>query len=663
MNLPFRGGLEPEFLDDFFSEADAHLLSIRETLLKLEGTIGDQLVDKKAVTDLFQDFHSLKGISAIAGLKSAEALTHKAEDYLRLLRDGRALPTRAGIHLLTGTAQKLVQIVDGFRSGSEVPEPVLLGEQLDELCRESTATRSEASDSTLSQASIFARKKSEGFLLWKATFSPSRELDGRGINIKTTREALGAYGEILAETPRVKGVGEIAFEFIVASKDASVESKDWEYQGTNVKALETGGAEKSLVNDSAQNPFIAPSHVVRVNLNRLDYLMRILGEMVIHRSRLETQLALLTQKVSQAEVAAVQEVSRGMGRSLRQLREAVMRVRLVPVAEIFDRMPFVVRDLTDQTPKKVQLRVEGQQTAIDKYLIERLKDPLLHLVRNAISHGIETAEERKQALKPEMGTIELSAFALGDKIILKVKDDGAGISARQIFRRAKQLGVEVPMNSDDSSILAILCCPGFSTRAEADRAAGRGVGMAVVAETIKDLGGSLSLATEEGKGTEFTLRVPLTLAIAETLIISAVDQTCAIPERFVTEILEIKSARIQTINGIEVVPHQGGVLPVVHLANLYGIKSRPAAEVLMLVVTSERGSTGLLVEKIHGKREVVVQPLKDPLVQVTGISGGTELGDGKPVLILDGMALTSGNVKPMAARIISTKKQYTMASP
>jgi two-component system chemotaxis sensor kinase CheA len=399
--------------------------------------------------------------------------------------------------------------------------------------------------------------------------------------------------------------------------------------------------------EAAHNPFLAPSHVVRVDLKRLDELMRITGELVIHRSRLDAQLGKLNGSTGRVDLRGVQEVAAGLGRSLRDLRGAIMRVRLVPVAEIFARMPFVVRDLATQTKKKVRLKLEGQDTAIDKYLIERLKDPILHLVRNAFSHGVENLEHRKAASKPEEATIELIASAVGDSVIIKVRDDGKGINFNAILQRAKTLGLEIPQVVDNETILKILCSPGFSTREDADRAAGRGIGMVVVSGTVNELGGHLTMNSEEGRGTQFTLRLPLTLAIAETLIVSAAGQTCAVPQSSVSEILHTTEAQIQILNGIEVIPYRSGILPVVRLARLFKLPSSANPKMCMLVITSDRGSVGLLAEEILGQREVVVRALRDPLIQVAGITGATELGDGKPVLILDGASLTSGSVRPL----------------
>jgi two-component system chemotaxis sensor kinase CheA len=572
------------------------------------------------------------------------------------MRNGKSQLTAKGLEVLMAATQKSEQVVGAFRARGPLPgyESLLgdLKQQCEEVSESISPARPAPKKLAASDADLLTRveeAKSRGLLLWKYTFSPSHELNDRGVNLDVIREDLLKFSEILKSTSRVVGNGGIAFEFLVATKETPTDIAAWEARGVSVQSAEQAEGESKpglpiRTEEEAHNPFLAPSHVVRVDLKRLDELMRITGEMVIHRSRLDAQLGRLN--AGRVDVRGVQEVSGGMGRSLRDLREAIMRVRLVPVAEIFTRMPFVVRDLARQTQKRVRLKLEGQDTACDKYLIERLKDPLLHMVRNAFSHGVETPEGRVAAAKPEEATIELRASTSADSVIIEVRDDGKGINRNAVLQQAKKLGLEIPETVDDAAILRILCSSGFSTRDDADRTAGRGIGMAVVAGTVRELGGSLTMESEEGRGTRFTLRFPMTLAIAETLIVTAAGQTCAVPQNIVREILHTTEEQIEKVNGVEVIAYRSGVLPIVRLAGLFRLTSAPRAKMCVLVITSERGSVGLLTETILGQREVVVRALRDPLIQVPGISGATELGDGKPVLILDGAALTSKNVMP-----------------
>ncbi|ODU23506.1 MAG: hypothetical protein ABS95_03550, partial [Verrucomicrobia bacterium SCN 57-15] len=448
--------------------------------------------------------------------------------------------------------------------------------------------------------------------------------------------------------------GVVVFEFVVGMKETPADITHWENEGLVAELFEQASeaeAEPSTVPDlasamEAHNPFLAPTHVVRVDLNRLDDLMRIVGEMVIQRSRFDEQIERSRRERQVLDLQRLQEVNTGLARSLRALRDGVMRVRLVSVAEIFARMPFVVRDLARDSNKKVRLILEGQQTEIDKYLIEQLKDPLLHLVRNSFSHGVETPEERRAAGKPEEATIFLKASTSGDSVILITGDDGRGIDREAVLREGVKAGLTTAESLDNNELLRILCSPGFSTRADADRAAGRGVGMAVVWNKIKELGGSLTLETERNRGSKFIIRLPLTLAIAEMLIVSAAAQTCAVPQSFVSEVLQVTEDEVRRVNGVEVIQYREGILPIIRLASFFGLRGQASARLSVLVLVSDRGSSGLLVDRIHGQKEVVVQALRDPLVQVPGVAGATELGNGRPVLILDGGALTSGAIRP-----------------
>lgn len=665
-------------LNDFFAECDEHLTHIRQDLILLEPSIGKAQVELAVVQDLFRGFHSLKGISAIVGLRAAESLAHGTEDYLRELSRSKISLSSHGLDLLMSSAQKLEQIVNAFRTGQAIPDSASLLEQLHEISGSSNGTNhgrnaaSGARSTSVPEAapvvssSLMDEARSRGLVLWKIKFTPSKELDQKGININSVRAKLSSVGEILKAVPMVRGEGVVVFEFVVGMKETPADITRWENEGLVAELFEQAGeAESEPVPTAdlasameAHNPFLAPTHVVRVDLNRLDDLMRIVGEMVIQRSRFDEQIERSRRERQVLDLQRLQEVNTGLARSLRALRDGVMRVRLVSVAEIFARMPFVVRDLARDSNKKVRLTLEGQQTEIDKYLIEQLKDPLLHLVRNSFSHGVETPEERRAAGKPEEATILLKASTSGDSVILITGDDGRGIDREAVLRQAIKAGLTTAESLDNNELLRILCSPGFSTRADADRAAGRGVGMAVVWNKIKELGGSLTLETERNRGSKFIIRLPLTLAIAEMLIVSAAAQTCAVPQSFVSEVLQVTEDEVRRVNGVEVIQYREGILPIIRLASFFGLRAQASARLSVLVLVSDRGSSGLLVDRIHGQKEVVVQALRDPLVQVPGVAGATELGNGRPVLILDGGALTSGAIRPHVAeeKTISNEK-------
>jgi two-component system, chemotaxis family, sensor kinase CheA len=647
LNSDVSPELQRELLDDFFTECDEHLGHIRESLLMLEPSIGKAQADRTVIEALFRNFHSLKGISAIVGLRVAEELAHATEEYLREVMRGSLILSAQGVELLMLATQRLEQIASAFRAGQSFPGTEGLVEDLRKASGKGKPEE-DASGGADAPAVSIEEARSRGLVLWKFTFVPSKQLDERNVNINSVRTRLTERGEVLQATPRVRGEGKVAFEFIVGMKETPTEIASWEADGITAELVDqpNAPAQREAVSLHEHNPFIAPSHVVRVDLPRLDDLMRIVGEMVIKRSRFEEEVNRLARKGEALDVGVLREVNTGLGRSLRELREAIMRVRMVPVAEIFARMPFVVRDLARESQKKARLRMEGQQTEIDKYLIEQMKDSLLHLVRNSFSHGVETPEERRAAGKAEEAVISLSAAASGDSVVITVADDGRGISEKAVLRRARELGIAVPEVVDHAALLEILCAPGFSTRTDADLASGRGMGMAVVHNTVRELGGTLALETEEGKGSRFIIRVPLTLAIAETLIVSASDQTCAVPQSFVTEVIPVTEEEIRKVNGVEVIPYREGVLPIIRLSSFFRLARRAQGRMCVLVLNSDRGSSGLVVDRIHGQREIVVRTIRDPLIQAPGVAGATELGDGRPVLILDAGAFTSGAVRP-----------------
>jgi two-component system, chemotaxis family, sensor kinase CheA len=635
--------ISAELLDDFFTECDEHLTHIRKGLVDLEPSIGKAQPDRTIVEELLRSFHSFKGISAIVGLRAAEELAHATEDYLRELTRGSVTLSAETLELLMLAAQRLEKVATAFRSKQTIPAN-------DQLVEDLRAASGKKGDMPTAQPSAGAiqptmdEARSRGMVLWKFSFTPTQELDARGVNINSVRARLGGIGEILQAAPHVRGKGSVVFEFVVAMKETPTDIALWEADGLKAELAEQPKAEHPALEE--HNPFIAPSHVVRVDLPRLDDLIRIVGEMVIKRSRFEEEVNRLSRKGEALDIGDLREINIGFARSLRELREAIMRVRMVSVAEIFARMPFVVRDLARESHKKARLAMEGQQTEVDKYLIEQLKDPLLHLVRNSFSHGVETPEERRKAGKAEEAVITLTAMTSGDSVIISVGDDGRGIDKAAVLARANELGIATPEFVDNTALLEILCSPGFSTRVDADRASGRGVGMSVVHTTVRALGGTLSLETAEGAGTRFVIRVPLTLAIAETFIVSAANHTCAMPQSFVTEILQATEDEIRRVNGVEVITYREGVLPVLRLASFFRAGRHQSPKMCILVLNSDRGSAGLAVDRIHGQREVVVRPIRDPLIQSPGVAGATELGDGRPVLILDGAAFTSGAVRP-----------------
>ncbi|HYP18124.1 MAG TPA: ATP-binding protein, partial [Opitutus sp.] len=567
------------------------------------------------IVALFRAVHSLKGIAAIAGVKAAEELAHATEDLLRAL-SGRAVPfTRERRELLIDAAQRLEALIGQHRAGKTLSGSADFTARLRRAAQ--PGERREAGDASAPakvptrapDGDLVAKAQARGLELWRCTFAPTAELDRRGVNVSQVRERLGGEGEILSSVPAVLPNGGIQFVFFVGFRAPPADCVAWAADGLQCERVIAPAADPdtapSAPTDERSEVFsLMPSHLVRVDLSRLDELMRIAGELVIQRSRLADRI----QRERGAD-EALKEIDHGLARSLRDLRKAITRVRLVPIAEIFTRMPLVIRDLAAESPKRARVVLEGNQTEIDKYLAERLKEPLLHLVRNAFSHGVETTSERRAAGKPEEATITLRAEGLGESVLIQVRDDGCGVDDQAVIARARSLGMPAPDEVDSRGLLAILCAPGFSTREQADRVAGRGVGMAVVANTVRELGGTLALSTNAGVGTEFTLRLPLTLSITDAIIVTAGAETCAVPQGAVEELFQIEEVVARRIKDAEVVPYRDGLLPLVRLRAIFGLTASAQASITVLVLNSERGAVGLVVDRVISRREIVVRPL------------------------------------------------------
>ena len=633
-----RGEFFDQFLDDYYAECDEHLVLIRRALVTLEDEVETGTVDRTLLDNLFRSFHTLKGISGMVGLSAAEQLAHRLESYLRELREGTVIAGKSGFEALVDGVSLLESVINARRNDQPIPSIDEIAEQVHAVSSESAMSKSESSTESERPLKSETRQNEATTTRWQIEFTPTAELAERGINVNSIRSRVQAIGQLVQAKPVVKGAGEIAFQFIVVTNADKEALASLETDGLTVTQAPVRPAQQPR--DSQPVSTIAPASVVRVDLDRLDELIRIIGELVISRTRLEDQLAELKRATPAGLWRSLQETSLGMGRQLRDLRDSVMRVRMVQIGEIFERMTFVVRDLTRESAKKIIVQFSGGETEIDKFLVERMMDPLMHLVRNAVSHGIETVAEREALGKRSEGLLSLSATTAGERIVIKIADDGRGIDRNRVLARAKASGLaEGDSQLDEATLLELICTPGFSTRNGADRESGRGVGMDVVRKATEELGGRMSLETIIGEGTTFTIELPLTLAIAEALIVSVNGQRFAVPQSAVREVLEVESASTKVLENNEIIPYRGKVLPLLRLARVFDMNHQRGASFHVLVIGDETNVMGLAVDRILGQREIVVRAIKDPLAQSKGIAGATELGDQRVVLILDISAL------------------------
>jgi two-component system, chemotaxis family, sensor kinase CheA len=517
----------------------------------------------------------------------------------------------------------------------------------------------------------FRMAREKGARISAAIFSPSKEKAAQGMTVAWARETLNSASELIKTIP-VSRDESISFLFLIALEKGNerpgLDAIEWVEEGELALAGETNwghanpeGAQQPVTDQAVDKGKISavtreersnltstaqPATAVRVDLERLDDLMRLVSNMVVVRSRITDTVPRLQANNSHAREELNQSVAQ-MDRNLRELRQAVMHARMVPLAEVFSHFPLVVRDLARASGKQVRLEIEGEKTEIDKFLVERLLNPLLHLVRNAIMHGIENPEERVKKNKTPQGILRICGNARGDMIEVLVQDDGGGIWIDRVIEAAKsnggfdedRLAGETP-DLTNSELLELISRPGLTTKNKVDLGAGRGMGMDVVVREVTAIGGNVELQTAPDLGTTFSIRLPLTLSIIDALIIRCGTERYAIPQAYIDEVVEIETDKIIGVEKNKLYPARRGSLTLVDLSDLFGI-SKPSPNHFRygLISTSGERRTALVVDQVVGLQEVVVRPITDPLVTAPGITGATELGDGSAILIIDLIAL------------------------
>lgn len=380
-------------------------------------------------------------------------------------------------------------------------------------------------------------------------------------------------------------------------------------------------------------------HTIRVDTVRMDNLINLVGEMVITRTRLvQIGLDLKDQHRMDSLVNNLNETNVYLGRLMNDLQESVMRLRMVPIGTVFSRFPRLVRDLARKTGKEIDLALKGEDTELDKTVVEVIGDPLMHLIRNSVDHGIETPEDRRAAGKPEGGTITLDAYHEGNHIAILVSDDGKGLPLHKIRQKAIERGLISDREElSERDIANLIFLPGFSTADKVTDISGRGVGMDVVKRALNNLGGMIDINTRQGQGTTFTIRLPLTLAIIQALLVEVGTEIYAVPLSSVLETLLVDRKEIKTVGGLPMVQLRGNTLPLISLQEKFDLPApeTPSEEVFVVVVGLGDKALGLIVDGLRGQQEIVIKSLGDFLNNLPGIAGATILGDGKVTLILD----------------------------
>ena len=436
-------------------------------------------------------------------------------------------------------------------------------------------------------------------------------------------------------------VGTYKQTFSEIAKDSGSTLVQQRLKATNTQALQvvSSGTASTGATGTASEEGNTQVHTIRVETSRMDNLINLVGEMVITRTRLvQIGLDLKGQHRMDPLVSNLNETNVYLGRLMNDLQESVMRLRMVPIGTVFSRFPRLVRDLSRKTGKEMELVLKGEDTELDKTVVEVIGDPLMHLIRNSVDHGIEVPQVRREAGKPELGKITLDAYHEGNHIAILVSDDGAGLPLDKIRQKAIEkglIGEREELSERDTANLIFL--PGFSTAEKVTDISGRGVGMDVVKKALNNLGGMVDIDTRSGQGTTFTIRLPLTLAIIQALLVEVGDEVYAVPLSSVLETLLVNRKDIKTVGGLPMVQLRGNTLPLISLQEKFELPSAeiPVDEVFVVVVGLGDKTLGLIVDGLRGQQEIVIKSLGDVLNNLPGIAGATILGDGKVTLILD----------------------------
>lgn len=628
-----------EFLEDFTEEAGELLKGINQQLLALSEAVSGS-ARQPIFQELLRAYHTLKGLAGMMGLEQAVEMCHAAESFLNRTRKGQQELEARWVDLLLEGSRLMSRLVHNLPERKELSE---VDQHLARLQGGDHAAAPPPAPKSLQVPEEIGKHLNEddwsrlhhglgdGLSIGLAYFSPSPEQAAQGVNVNLARETLLACGDLVRAVPLIEG-SSVRFAFVLLhpphAQPEELPGLAWSSLGEPTPvAVDQPGEEQEISVPTRAFPL---SNTVRVEVGRLDDIMRLVGDLVVSRWRLQN--ALETSGVDERTGAPIRDSAMRIERQLRDLRQAVTRARMVPLSEVFGRMPLAVRDLARSSHCQVRLQMEGEETQVDKVLVERLLDPMLHLVRNALAHGLEGPEERMKAGKDPVGLLRLAAIPQGDSIRIEVQDDGRGLDLEAIGRTT---GGNAPQDAEQA--LEILCRPGFSTRLQAAKDAGRGVGMDVVRTAVSEMGGFLGVESVPGQGCKFWMRLPLTLTIVDSFLISLGGERYAVARDSVTEVLELVASEVQRYPGGELLAWRGGALPLLrlrHILNVPGALAEPENP-HALVYSAGDQRVALVVDRVVGLREVVVRPMADPLVSRPWLGGATELGDGSMALILD----------------------------
>lgn len=642
-----------QFRQTYITECFELLVEMEERLLGLD----IEAADNEALNAIFRCAHSIKGGSGAFGLSYITHFTHVLEALLDSMREGKVAPSREVVDTLLKAADIVTQMVHAAKDGVVPPED--LGAEIKSQLEAFAGGKAQAAkqaDYGLFDDDVPVAAPGG---MWRIDFAPHETIFATGNEPLLILRELGRLGkmEITVYTTRVPEIAYInpivcymgwslqlttaateaaireVFEFVVDHCDLKIEST-----GPAV-AKEAGGAlpmrnvKLATAEDTGTRSTQTTS--IRVDLEKVDRLVNMVGELVITEAMLRAQTRDFPVERFAGLIRGIDELSQ----HTRELQEAVMSVRMQPVKSIFSRMPRIVRDISAQLGKDIRLEMAGENTEVDKTVIEQLSDPLMHMIRNSCDHGIETPEVRSGKGKPPQGTIHLSANHRGGRIIIEIRDNGAGINRERVLAKARDKGLvpadSVPSNDEIDNMIFMA---GFSTAEKVTNVSGRGVGMDVVKRNIEGMGGTVRVSNDPGKGSLFTVSLPLTLAILDGMIVRVGMENYIIPITSIIETLRPRAEDVRRVEGhSDVINVRGEFVSVVYLHRVFRIRDAEddPCKALIVLVESGQQKMGLVVDELIGQQQVVIKSLEANADPVEGISGATILGDGRVSLILE----------------------------
>ena len=662
-----------EYMPMFLAEAQEHLQELNLAIVRLE----DNPRDRETVDEIFRAAHSLKGMSATMGFAQIAKLTHEMEDVFELLRQRNEGLSREAIDTVLACLDGLTGAFEAIEAdGDEGLDPTALVERLHGLVRARTAEQELGRVATTPVPDVVLDIAAIQRVLHVVAVLDDQVLMP-AVRAHMVFAALGEHGELIAGAPAIDDVEQFAGQRIEAwiasehEQAAVIASVSAVSDVTGVEIGEVAASEAApapapvvvgepelvIVDEpevvalpetvepapaapAAARKTSSAARTVRVDAERLDTLMHSMGELVIHRTAVEALTSAL-------DVPGLQQAMQELTRSSQALQSMVMQVRMIPVDVVFLRFPRLVRDLSSKLGKEVKLNLVGSETELDRTVVDALGDPLVHLVRNSLDHGLEGVQERIGAGKPEVGTLEISARHAGGSVVIEVRDDGRGINPEAVARKAVERGLidaQAATEITMKTAVELLFSPGFSTAETTSDISGRGVGMDAVRTKIRELGGEVTLDSVQGEGTTAQIRLPLTLAIVSALHVDVAGAPYAIPLDRVERTLRLSEQTVGSVAGRRMLVLDDGVLQLLEGAEVFGRQPAGSHE-FVVIVRAHDHRLALSVDDLIGQRELVTRPLP-PAVSGEPVSGGAALADGRIALIVDCDAL--GTLTPRA---------------